>query len=146
VILLPELDYNLDAICENLVKRAKIQKSYSIVVVGEGIRKPKGISAATFIAESIKAETGLETRETILGYIQRGGSPTPNDRILATRYGARAAELIANHDFGKMVAKKGEETIAVPLSEVGNKTRLVPKDHPMIKKGRMMGVCFGERN
>lgn len=143
VILIPELDYDLDVVCDTLQRRAQVQKSYSIVVVGEGIRKPKGKSAATYIAEAIKERTGLETRETILGYIQRGGSPTPNDRILATRYGAKAAELIAEGNFGKMVAKKGEQTIAVPLKEVGNKTRLVPANHPMIIKGKMMGVCFG---
>jgi 6-phosphofructokinase 1 len=113
-------------------------------VVAEGIEKPKKESAATYIAKKIQKHTGLETRETILGYIQRGGSPSANDRILATRFGAHAVEMIANKKFGHMVAKKGEELTSVPLSEVGGKLRLVPPDHSLIKKGRRMGVCFGD--
>ena len=115
------------------------------MVVAEGIEKPKKDKAATFIAENIEKITGLETRETILGYIQRGGSPSPNDRILATRFGGHAVELIAKRKFGLMVAIKGQEITAVPLSEVGSKTRLIPADFPLIGKGRKMGICFGDR-
>jgi 6-phosphofructokinase 1 len=144
VILLPEIPYDMDVVADYLMQRAKNKKPYSIVVIAEGIEKPKKESAATFIANKIQKHTGLETRETILGYIQRGGSPSANDRILATRFGAHAVELIANQQFGRMVAKKGEELTSVPLSEVGGKLRLVPPDHSLIKKGRRMGVCFGD--
>jgi ATP-dependent phosphofructokinase / diphosphate-dependent phosphofructokinase len=145
VILLPEIKYNIEIIADYLVRRAKAKKPYSIVVVGEGIDKPKKEKAANYIAEKIQLLTGLETRETILGYIQRGGSPSPNDRILATRFGAHAVELIAKGKFGHMVAKKGEEMTSVPLKDVGSKTRLVPPDFSLISKGRKMGICFGDK-
>jgi 6-phosphofructokinase 1 len=145
VILIPEIPYDLEVVADNLVKRARAKKPYSIVVVAEGIDKPRKEKAATFIARQIEERTGLETRETILGYIQRGGSPSPNDRILATRFGAYAVELIARKKFGQMVAKKGEELASVPLSEVGDKLRLVPADYPLISKGRKMGISFGNK-
>jgi 6-phosphofructokinase 1 len=145
VILLPEIRYDMDIVADYLIRRAKAKKPYSIVVVGEGIEKPKKEKAATYISRKIEDITRLETRETILGYIQRGGSPSPNDRILATRFGAHAVELIAKRKFGHMVAKKGEEMTSVPLKDVGSKTRLVPPDFSLINKGRKMGICFGDK-
>ncbi|HNW73656.1 MAG: ATP-dependent 6-phosphofructokinase [Bacteroidales bacterium] len=143
VILLPEIEFDIDTVARCLKKRAINKKPYSIVVVAEGIPVPKGESAGHYIASNILQLTGLETRETILGYIQRGGSPSPMDRVLATRFGAQAVELIAQKKFGQMVAQKGMEVTSVPLSEVGGKLRLVPGDHPLIEKARRMGVCFG---
>jgi 6-phosphofructokinase 1 len=87
--------------------------------------------------------TGLETRETILGYVQRGGSPSPQDRILATRYGAHAAELIHKKQFGTMVSLKNNQITSVPLDEVGGKLRLIEPTDNMIKKGLSLGICFG---
>jgi ATP-dependent phosphofructokinase / diphosphate-dependent phosphofructokinase len=145
VILLPEIKYDIEIIADYLIRRAKAKKPYSIVVVGEGIEKPKKDKAATFISQNIEKLTGLETRETILGYIQRGGSPSPNDRILATRFGAHAVELITKGKFGHMVASKGEDMTSVPLKDVGSKTRLVPPDFSLITKGRKMGICFGDK-
>lgn len=145
VILLPEIKYDIRIVADYLIRRAKAKKPYSIVVVAEGIEKPKKDKAATFISEKIQNLTGLETRETILGYIQRGGSPSPNDRILATRFGAAAVELIAKKKFGQMVAKKGDNMISIPLKDVGSKTRLVPPDYTLIGKGRKMGICFGDK-
>lgn len=144
VILIPEIPYKMEIVAEYLARRAESKKPYSIVVVAEGIGKPKKDKAATFIARDIEKRTGLETRETILGYIQRGGSPSPNDRVLATRFGAYAVGMIAEGKFGMMVAKKGEDLTAVKLKEVGDKLRLVPENHSLITKGRKMGVCFGD--
>lgn len=144
VILIPELDYSMEVVNKYLLKRAQKKKPYSIVVIAEGIKKPrKEQSAASYIAEQIEAGTGMETRKTILGYIQRGGSPSPMDRILATRFGACAVELIANDDYGKMVVKKGEKIKAILLSDVGSKVRLVPKNHNLIIKARGLDICFG---
>jgi len=143
VILIPELDYDMEIVNNYLVERARKKKPYSIVVVAEGIKKPKKQSAAEYISQKIEKGTGMETRKTILGYIQRGGSPTPTDRILATSFGAYAVDLIAQNDFGKMVIKKGERTKAIPLSEVGNKLRLVPRNHSLIQKARGLDVCLG---
>lgn len=144
VILIPELDYSMEIVNKYLLKRAQKKKPYSIVVVAEGINKPsKEQSAASYIAEQIEASTGMETRKTILGYIQRGGSPSPMDRILATRFGAYAVDLIASEDYGKMVIKKGEKIKDIKLSDVGSKLRLVPKNHKLIIKARGLDICFG---
>ncbi len=144
IILIPEIKYNLDAIYRYLEHRAEQKKSYSIVVVAEGIEKPKNKSAARFISQKIRNHTGLESRETILGYIQRGGSPNAMDRILATGFGAHAAELISKEKYGRMVRKNGEVIESVPLNDVGGKLRSVPKDHPLIKKAYGLGICMGD--
>lgn len=143
VILLPEINFSLQTVARYLKKRAINKKPYSIVVVAEGIKTPRNEQPGRYVANTIKELTGLETRETILGYIQRGGSPSPMDRVLATRYGAYAVELIALGKFGEMVALKGDTITSVPLSEVGDKLRLVPENHPLIQKAMKMGVCFG---
>ncbi len=144
IILLPELPYNVRSVCKKIESRYEEKKKYSIVVVAEGIDHPKNKSAASHIAEAIETYTEIETRKTVLGYIQRGGSPTPMDRILATRYGAYAAQCIAEGCYGTMVAIKGGKISTVPLGEVGGKLRLVDKDHSLIQKARKMGVSFGD--
>ncbi len=143
VILIPELDYDIDKINQYLLERAKKKKPYSIVVVAEGIKSPKKRSAASFIAEEIEAGTGIETRKTILGYIQRGGSPSPMDRLLASSYGAYAVDLISKNDYGKMVAIVKDEITSIPLEEVGGKLRLVPTNHPMLKRAFGLDICLG---
>ncbi|MEI7982627.1 MAG: ATP-dependent 6-phosphofructokinase, partial [Bacteroidota bacterium] len=145
VILLPEIEFEIDIVARCLKKRAINKKPYSIVVVAEGIPVPKGDTAAGYISNKIQELTGLETRETILGYIQRGGSPSPMDRVLATRYGAFAVELIARKQFGQMVSLKGDSVTSVPLSEVGGKLRLIEPNNSLVEKARRMGVCFGEK-
>jgi ATP-dependent phosphofructokinase / diphosphate-dependent phosphofructokinase len=143
VILIPEIEFDINIVAKYLKKRVLNKKPYSIVVVAEGVPCPKGTRPANYIAEKIEELTGLETRETILGYIQRGGSPSPVDRILATRYGAYAVELIAKDHFGQMVSLRGDQVTSMPLSEVAGKLRTVPPDHPLVDKAERMGVCFG---
>lgn len=99
---------------------------------------------SSILAEHLEDVTGLETRVTSLGYLQRGGVPTPADRILCTSFGARAAELVLEGRFGVMVGKQGEEYVPVPLSEVVSKKRLVPLDHPWVKAAREVGTCMGD--
>ena len=144
IILIPEIKYDLDSIYRYLEHRAKQKKYYSIVVVAEGIDKPKTKSAARYISQKIRNNTGLESRETILGYIQRGGSPNAMDRVLATRFGSYAAELISKGQYGQMVRKRGEIIEGVPLEDVAGKLRNVPKDHPLIKKAYGLGICMGD--
>jgi ATP-dependent phosphofructokinase / diphosphate-dependent phosphofructokinase len=143
VILIPEIEYDINVVNNYLLNRAKKEKPYSIVVVAEGIEKPKGESAAGYIARQIEEGTGIETRQTILGYIQRGGSPSPNDRLLATRFGAAAVNLIAKEKYGRMVVKKGEDIDSISLEKVAGKTRLVPVKHSLIKKAKGLDVCLG---
>ena len=121
VILIPEIPYNIHRIGETILNRLKKGKPYSIVVVAEGI----------------------QTRETVLGYIQRGGSPTPFDRNLSTRMGGHATELIANGQFGRMITLKGNEIASAPLEEIAGKLKLVTEDNDLVVQGRRMGICFG---
>ncbi len=143
IILLPELHYDIHNIGNTIIERLKKGKPYSIVVVAEGIQTRDGKKAAQFIAEEIEYETGFETRETVLGYIQRGGSPTAYDRNLATRMGGYATELIANGKFGRMVSLQGSKIGSVPLADVAGKLKLVSENHDLIVQGKRMGVCFG---
>ena len=143
IILLPEIPFDIHRIGDAIINRLKKGKPYSIVVVAEGIPTLGGKKAAQYIAEEIEYETGFETRETVLGYIQRGGGPTAFDRNLATRMGGHATELIANGQFGRMVSLQGSEITSVPLSEVAGKLKLVTADHDLVVQGRRMGICFG---
>lgn len=142
IILLPEIPLTFTASAMPSSAASK-RKPYSIVVVAEGIPTLGGKKAAQYIAEEIEYETGFETRETVLGYIQRGGSPTAYDRNLATRMGGHATELIAQGMFGRMVALKGDAIDSVPLSEVAGKLKLVTEDNDLVVQGRKMGICFG---
>lgn len=143
VILLPEMPYDIRNVGGTIIDRLKRGKPYSIVVVAEGIKTDGQKRAGEYIAQEIEYETGFETRETVLGYIQRGGSPTPYDRNLATRMGGYATELIANKQFGQMVALKGNQITSVPISEVAGKLKLVTPDNELITQGIRMGICFG---
>jgi len=144
VILIPEIQYNEEKIADYLLQRVSENKAYSIVVVAEGIKNPvKDRSAAQYIGKRIGELTGLETRETVLGYIQRGGTPSPMDRVLATRYGAAAADIIANRDYGKMVALKDNKIVNIPLSDVSGKLKLVEPNDPMVIQAQNMGTSFG---
>lgn len=143
VILLPELGYNINRVNEVILERAKRGIPYSIVVVAEGIATPEEQRPSYYITRAIEQATGIETRDTVLGYTQRGGSPSPYDRNLATRLGGHASELIANQQFGRMVCIKGDQVDSIPLSEVAGKLKLVTPDHDLIVQGKRMGIFFG---
>ena len=147
VILIPEIGYDENRVAEYLLQRVSENKPYSIVVVAEGIKAKmeikQDVSAAQELSRKITKLTGLETRETVLGYIQRGGAPSPNDRMLATRYGAAAADLIAERDYGKMVALKNNQITSVQLADVAGKLKLVNKDDSIVIQAQKMGTCFG---
>lgn len=143
VILIPEHEYSMERICQAIMERMHRGKNYAIVVVAEGLETPQPGRAGEYIASTIASLTGIESRETVLGYTQRGGSPCPFDRILSTRMGSHAVELIANGQFGRMVAIHGDTITSVPLADVAGKTRLVPTNHELILQGESMGICFG---
>ncbi|AVM52879.1 6-phosphofructokinase 1 [Bacteroides zoogleoformans] len=143
VILIPEIPYDIRKIGETILNRLKKGKPYSIVVVAEGIRTDGKKRAAEYIAQEIEYETGIETRETVLGYIQRGGSPTPFDRNLSTRMGGHATELIANGLFGRMITLKGNDIDSISLEEIAGKLKLVTEECDLVVQGRRMGICFG---
>ena len=145
VILLPELGFDINSVNEAILKRAKKGKPYSIVAIGEGLIVDKNTSPASYLSRLIEENTGIETRETILGYVQRGGSPSAFDRNLATLLGGHATELIAKGKFNRMVCLRDDKISSLPLSEVAGKLKLVPPDHNLIIQGKRMGISFGNR-
>ena len=160
VILIPEIPYDLDVVIEKINARSREMKKFSIIVVAEGA-KPKGgemmvkqIVEGSFdpirlggigdeIARTIEAATGQESRVTVLGHLQRGGSPTAFDRILATRYGAGAVNLVAEGNFGRMCCLKGQNIDSAPLADAVGELRTVPVDGEMIQVARELGISLG---
>lgn len=88
--------------------------------------------------------TGYESRLTILGHVQRGGTPSPVDRVLATQLGAACARYLADGGHGDMMAIRGSEVVPVPLEEVAGQKKLVPPDHPLVEAAKLVGTCFGD--
>ncbi len=134
-ILIPEIHTSMEEVCNNLMTRYRSGKKFSIVVVAEGVNREtlglppvpedlrdecgheKFVGIANMLGKEIESRIGIETRVTILGHVQRGGSPTAYDRVLATRYGVAAVELINAGAFGRMVALRGNAIIDIPLEE-----------------------------
>ena len=143
VILLPESGYDINKVNDTIIDRAHRGKPYSIVVVAEGVKTTDGKRPADSITKAIEEATGIESRETVLGYIQRGGNPSPFDRNLATRLGGHATELIADGLFGRMVCMNGDRVESIPLTEVAGKLKLVTPEHDLIIQGKRMGISFG---
>ena len=96
------------------------------------------------IAKELEKRTGLDARVTILGHVQRGGSPSPMDRILATRLGTMATDCVERGEFGVMVASRGDDGTTVPLEDVAGRRKTVPVDHPWVESARHLGVCMGD--
>lgn len=161
VVLIPEIPYSLDKITEVIDNRTKEGKVFSIVAVAEGaisVEESKMTkkefkaaraqmtypSIAYRVADEIASTTGHEVRVAVPGHIQRGGNPCPYDRVLSTRLGAKAAELIKNEKYGFMVGVKNDKIVPVPLSEVAGKLKTVPLDNEVIASARSIGVSFGD--
>ena len=96
------------------------------------------------VARAISERLGMDTRVTVLGHLQRGGIPTPFDRVLATRFGTYAAEMLSEGNYNQMVCMEGAEVASVPLDKVAGVTKLVPLDHPLIRSARRVGTNFGD--
>lgn len=160
IILIPEIPFDINKVCEVVKNRNRRGKRFSIVVVAEGAKEKGGKlivdkiikkspdpirlgGIGKVLAEKIEKKTGLETRVTVLGHLQRGGSPTAFDRILATQYGTKAAELVIAKKYGQMVCLKGSEVSYVPLKTAISKLRNIPKNHPLIKSAIDVGTSFG---
>lgn len=161
IILIPEIPYNIDNICEKVKERNLHGKRFSIIVISEGARSIRGRKVIKRIVKKstdpvryggigiklgrdIERRTGLETRVTILGHLQRSGSPTAFDRILGSRFGTDALDLALKGEFGNMVALKGETISYVPLQEVSGRQRLVPLDSSVLVSARSVGTSFGD--
>lgn len=160
IILIPEIPFSWDSVFEAVLKRSKGAK-FSIVCVAEGA-KPKGGDMSVkeidkkrtdpvrlggmgeTVAKRIEDETGLETRVTVLGHVQRGGSPTAFDRLLATRFGSVALQTASKGEFGVMTSLQRNDVTTVPLKDAVGKQRLVPPDSQLVFAARAVGTCLGD--
>ena len=160
VILLPEIPYDLEKVCEKIRYRDSVGRNFSIVVVAEGAY-PKGgeesIIGASLpgqerrvggvagrIAYEIQQRTGKETRSMILGHLQRGGMPTGYDRLLATRFGAAAVRAVAEEKWAHMVALQSPHIVFVPIREVLAVEKRVDPAHDTVQTARAVGISFGD--
>ena len=174
VILIPEIPYDVESIADAIRRRSHSGKRFSIVAVAEGaiskqhaealqaaeqkVAKARSEAAdaklkelgaqhagnTMRLAKQLEGLTGLESRVTILGYVQRGGTPSAADRLLATRLGTACADLIDKGQYGVMVAARKEETKPVPLEDVAGNLKAVPLDHPWVVTARRVGTCMGD--
>jgi len=156
VILIPEIPFDIDKVCDKIRRREAEGRHFSIVVTAEGA-VPKGGTVSQIdpaperlggiadkLAHSIEQMTGKETRSLVLGHLQRGGSPTTFDRLLALRFGAAAVRLVAERQFGMMVALQPPRIVSVSLEQALATPRRVPLDSDSIATARDLGVSFGD--
>jgi 6-phosphofructokinase 1 len=161
IILIPEIPFEIEKICEAILDRTERGKLFSIVVVAEGAM-PKGGERVVqqmvpdspdpirlggigkLVGNQIENATRFETRVTVLGHVQRGGAPTAFDRVLATKYGVGAIELIEEEKFGRMVCLKGNEIESVTVDDAVGQLKLVPTDGELVETARRVGTAFGD--
>ena len=162
VILIPEIPYKIDSIIDKInERRARQNKHFSIVVVAEGARSVEGemvvqrlVSSShdpirlggvgNKLASEIEEKSGLECRVTVLGHLQRGGSPVAYDRVISSRYGAAAVEAFARGAYGAMVSLRGEDIVPVPISEAIASLKQVPLQSQIVRTARLIGIAFGD--
>ena len=160
IILLPEIDYDLQAVAR-ICREREARQRYTVICMGEGAKPVGGQmtvqrriesspdpirlgGAAQVLCDQLQGMLQSEVRATILGHVQRGGSPTPYDRVLATQFGNQAAQLVMQQRFNRMVTLQGGQLGSIALSDVAHGHRNVPLDHPLLETARQIGVCLGE--
>jgi len=158
VILLPEIPFTIENVCGAIRRREAAGRSFSVVVVAEGVKLPErdftgkplpktfAGQAGSSLAQAIRERVDKEVRVTVLGHLQRGGSPSPSDRILAARFGASAVELVAREAYGQMVSLRSEKIESAPLAEAISPTRLVDPESEVVRAARALGISFGDRS
>ncbi|MTV49143.1 ATP-dependent 6-phosphofructokinase [Heliobacillus mobilis] len=161
VILIPEIPFDLAKVCDHIRARAEKGRKFSIVVIAEGAKEMGGeMVVQKMVAQShdpvrlggigqsigqkLEMCTGMETRVTVLGHVQRGGSPTAQDRILSTRYGSAAVDAVMEGKFGHMVALRTPKILAVPLQEAVGTAKQVNPDGQIVKAAKSVGISFGD--
>jgi len=151
VILIPEIPFTLQRLCQYISEREGYGKRFTIVVVAEGIKLPaelkqlsRGGSVGNLIGDGIALVAHKEVRVSVLGHIQRGGSPSPFDRILGTRFGAAATDLIAQGGFGKMVCLRNARIESVDIADAVGHMKTVDPDGEIVRTARAIGICFGD--
>ena len=163
IILIPEIPYDLNKVVKKIKERTKNGSRFSILAVAEGAiskeqaalskkeykkyleeRATKYQSVAYEIGAKIQEMTGQEIRVTVPGHMQRGGTPVPYDRVLSTRIGAHAADMIKNNEFGKLVVVKNNVITDIPLAESAGKLKYVDPQSDIVKEAKLIGISFGD--
>jgi len=161
VILIPEIPFLIDNVNAKIIERCSLGKKFSIVVVAEGAKSVDGEvivkeriedsfepvrlgGIGIKVARQIEEGTGMETRVTVLGHLQRGGTPTAFDRILATRYGTGAVNFLMSGKFGEMVCLRTPDIKSVSLGKAVGEMRLVPTSSDIIQTARQVGISLGD--
>lgn len=161
IIVIPEIPYDIDKICDAVIARNASGKTFSILAVAEGAfdvaeakmkkkerakkRAESGIITATSrIAAQIQSNTGIEARVCVPGHMLRGGAPSAYDRVLSTQFGVHAAYLIAKEKYGRTVAKIGNKITSNKLEDIAGKTKFVDTDNHLVIAARDIGVSFGD--
>jgi phosphofructokinase-like protein len=157
IILIPEIPFTVEAVASQVMTREFRGSNFSIVVCAEGANERGGGQLyqegtgtlggmGAYVATQVAKTTGKDARVVVLGHLQRGGQPTPLDRILATQYGANAVHLLADGRYGEVVVSRGMEIGSVSMLECAGKVRTVPTDHEMIRTARGLGIAFGDED
>jgi len=151
VILIPEIPFTIGHVCRYIAEREKAGKYFTIVVVAEGVKLPPELKenrraspVGNLIGNAIAQGSKKEVRISVLGHIQRGGTPTPFDRILATRFGVAAVDLIAAGGFGMMVALHGESVVSVDVAHAIGHLKSVDPKGELVRAARAIGMGFGD--
>jgi 6-phosphofructokinase len=160
VVLIPELPFHAENVAERILERERYGARFSIVVVAEGAHEvgtdrsiveagtPDRAERLGGIAEAVSRKlerlTGKESRFVVLGHLQRGGAPLAYDRVLATRFGSYAVDLLRRGEFGVMTALQSPDIVAVPIERIVGQTRNVPVLGDVIRTARNVGICFGD--
>jgi 6-phosphofructokinase 1 len=151
LILIPEIPFTIKGVCDLIAQRESRGGRFTIVVVAEGINLPPELRQMThsgpvgnLVGNAISLLSHKEVRVSVLGHIQRGGSPSPFDRVLATRFGVSAVELIANGQFGKMVALQAGSIVAVDVAQAIGRLKTVHPDGELVRAARAIGIGFGD--
>src|ERR1700730_10834909 len=151
IILIPEIPFTLERVCAQIGERENVGRRFTIVVVAEGVKLPpelkenrRASTVGNLIGNAIATGANKEVRISVLGHIQRGGSPSPFDRILATRFGVAAVDLIAAGGFGMMVALRGESIVSVDVARDIGHLKTVDPQGEMVRTARAIGIGFGD--
>ncbi len=151
VILIPEIPFTIENVCKFVRERETYGKRFTIMVVAEGVKLPVSFkenrrsgSVGNLIGSAVGASANKEVRVSVLGHIQRGGTPTPFDRILATRFGVAAVDLIAQGGFGKMVCLRSQRIEAVDISQAIGRLKTVDPNGQLVQTAKAIGISFGD--
>jgi 6-phosphofructokinase 1 len=157
IILIPEIPFSMEAVASKVLARDFQGSNFSIIVCAEGAREQGGAQmyqsttgtlggVGQYVATEIAKRTGKDSRVVVLGHLQRGGAPTPYDRILATRFGAAAVRELAEGRYGEVVVLRGGIITTIPMIEVADRVKNVPADDEMVRAARGMGIAFGDED